>query len=173
MGLPFKAVTTLNIQHKNKIVFDATKNCSFFKNYLSSLTQNLVSMLPPSPNIFKVASYYDINAVSKDLNFQLLEMSPEKILSILKGLNPSKAVGIDNLSGKLLKGGADILAQSISQLCNLSIKFNSFRRSCKIFKVKPNKLSETNPQSHCPILLLPLLSKIIERIVYDQADVFE
>ena len=160
MGLPFKAVTTLNIQHKNKIVFDATKNCSFFKNYLSSLTQNLVSMLPPSPNIFKVASYYDINAVSKDL-------------SILKGLNPSKAVGIDNLSGKLLKGGADILAQSISQLCNLSIKFNSFRRSCKIFKVKPNKLSETNPQSHCPILLLPLLSKIIERIVYDQADVFE
>ena len=65
-------------------------------------------MLPPSPNIFiesKVASYYDIHAVSKDLNFQLLEMSPEQILSILKGLNPSKAVGIDNLSGKFLKGG--------------------------------------------------------------------
>ena len=138
MGLPFKAVTTFNIQHKNKIVFDATKNCSFFKNYFSSLTQNLVPMLPPSPNIFiesEVASYYDINAVSKDLNFQLLEMSPEQILSILKGLNPSKAVGIDNLSGKILKGGADILAQPISQLCNLSIKFNYFLRIAKFLKL--------------------------------------
>ena len=39
----------------------------------------------------------------KNLNFQLLEMSLEKILSILKGLNPSKAAGIDNLSGNFLK----------------------------------------------------------------------
>ena len=37
-----------------------------------------------------------IITVSKDLNFQVLEMSPEKNLSILKGLNPSKAAGIDN-----------------------------------------------------------------------------
>ena len=48
--------------------------------------------------------------MSKDLNFQLLEISPEKILSILKGLNPSKAAGIDHLSGKCLKDGAHVLA---------------------------------------------------------------
>ena len=45
----------------------------------SSLAQNLVSKLPPSPNILtesKVASSYDNNAVSKDLNVQLLETSP-------------------------------------------------------------------------------------------------
>ena len=41
--------------------------------------------------------------LSRDLNFQLLEMSPEKTLSILKGSNSSKAAGIDNLSGKFLK----------------------------------------------------------------------
>ena len=74
--------------------------------------------------------------MSSDWNFQLLETSPEKISSILKGLNPSKAPGIDNLSGKFLKGGAHVLARPISQLCNLSIKLNSFPRSCKIGKVK-------------------------------------
>ena len=65
------------------------------------------------PNIFtesKIASYYDNNAVSKDLNFQLLKMSPEKILSILKGLNPSKSGGIDNLLGKFLKESDHVLA---------------------------------------------------------------
>ena len=63
----------------------------------------MVSKLLLSPNIFtesKIASYYNNNVVSKDLNFQLLETSPENISSILKGLNPSKVAGIDNLSRK-------------------------------------------------------------------------
>ena len=53
-------------------VFDATKNCSILKKN-SSLAQNLVSKLPPSPNIFtksKVPCYYGNNTVSKDVIFQ-------------------------------------------------------------------------------------------------------
>ena len=109
LGLPSKAVTASNIclKDKNKIVFNATKNCSIFKNYFSILAHNLVSKLPLSSNIFtesKIASYCDNNAVPEDLTFQLSETSSEKILkSILKGLNPSKAAGIDNLSGKIFK----------------------------------------------------------------------
>ena len=112
--------------------------------------------------------------MSKDLNFQLSEMSPEKRLSILKGLNPSKAAGIDDLIDKFLKDGAHVLAQPISQLCNLSIKLHSLPRNCKIAKVKPlfKKGSKTNPQNYRPISLLPLLSKIIERIVHDQTEEF-
>ena len=179
MGLPSKTVTASNIclKDNNEIVFNATKNCSILKNYFSSLARNLVSNLLLLPNIFtesKIAADYDNNAVSKDLNYQLLETSPEKILSFLKDLNPSKAAGIDNLSGKFLKDAAHILARSISQLCNLSIKLNSFPRSCKTDKVKPlfKKGSKTDPQNYRPISLLPLLSKIIERIVHDQTEEF-
>ena len=94
--------------------------------------------------------------MSKDLNFQLSEMSPEKRLSILKGLNPSKAAGIDDLIDKFLKDGAHVLAQPISQICNLSIKLHSLPRNCEIAKVKPlfKKGSKTNPQNYCPISLL-------------------
>ena len=179
MGLPSKTVTASNIclKDNNEIVFNATKNCSIFKNYFSSLARNLVSNLLLLPNIFtefKIAADYDNNAVSKDLNYQLLETSPEKILSFLKDLNPSKAAGIDNLSGKFLKDGAHILARSISQLCNLSIKLNSFPRSCKTDKVKPlfEKGSKTDPQNYRPISLHLLLSKIVERIVHDQTEEF-
>ena len=92
----------------------------------------------------------------------------------MKGLNPSKAAGIDNLSGKFLKDGAHVLARPISQLCNLSIKLNSFPRSCKIAKVKPlfKKGSKTDPQNYRPISLLPMSSKIIERIVNYQTEEF-
>ena len=64
IGFPSKVVTASNIclKDKNEIVFNATKNCSIFKNYFLSLAENLVSKLPPSLNIFtksKVTSYYD------------------------------------------------------------------------------------------------------------------
>ena len=99
-----------------KSFFNDTKNYSISKSFFSNLDQNLVSKLPPSPNVFtksKVASYYD-DIKFKDLNFEFSETSPEKIINISKGLNPSKAVGIDNLSGKFLKDGAGILARPIS-----------------------------------------------------------
>ena len=146
----------------------------------SSLAHNSVSKLPLSPNIFiksKIASYYDSNAVSKDSDFQLSETSPEKILSILKGLNPSKAAGIDNLSGKFLKDGTHVLAWPMSQLCNLSIKLNSFPRSCKIAKVKPvfKKGFKTDPQNYhlCYQKLLKGLFMIKRRVFeYQQTSVW-
>ena len=74
----------------------------------------------------------------------------------------------------LLRDDADILARPISQLCSLSVKLNSFPRSCKIAKVKPlfRKGSKTDPQNYRPISILPILSQIIERIAHDQTQEF-
>ena len=82
----------------------------------------------------------------------------------------TKAASIDKLSGKLLKDGTDVLARPISQLCNLSIKLNSFRRCCKIAKIKLHfkKVSIIDLQNYLPISLLSILSKILETIAYDQ-----
>ena len=162
-----KAAPASNIclKERNEIVFNDTKNCSIFKSFFSNLAQSLLSKLPPSSNVFtesKVASYYD-DIKYKDLNFEFSEASPEKILNILKDLNPSKEAGIDNLS--------DTLARPFSQLFNLSIKLDLFPRSCKIAKVKPlfKKGSKNDPQNYRPISLLPILSKIFERIIHDQS----
>ena len=86
----------------------------------------------------------------------------------MKSINPSKAPGIDNLSGKFLRDCAHILARLISQLCNLSLQ-TPYQDVAKLLKLNLfKKGSKTNPQNYCPISLLPLLSKIIERIVHDQ-----
>ena len=49
-----------------------------------------------------------------------------------------------------------------------------FPSDCKITKLKPlfKKESKTNPENLRPISLLPLISKVIEKIVYDQVDNF-
>ena len=81
-----------------------------------------------------------------------------------------EASGIDDLSGKFLKDGTDVLALPISQLCNLSISLSTFPQHCKIAKLKPQykKGSRTEPKNFRPISLLPLLSKLIEKTIHDQ-----
>ena len=89
-------------------------------------------------------------------------------------MDENKAVGLDNLSGKFLKHGATVLAKTISQICNLSIKYSIFPSECKIAKLKPlfKKGPKTDPQNHRPISLLPLVSKIIEKVIHDQTQSF-
>ena len=45
-------------------------------------------------------------------------MTENHVLQLLNDMNVDKAAGIDNLSGKLLKDGANILAKPFSELCN-------------------------------------------------------
>ena len=51
MALSSKAASASNIR-LNDIVLDETKNYSAFKSFFSSLSKNLASKLPPSPNGF-------------------------------------------------------------------------------------------------------------------------
>ena len=97
-------------------------------------------------------------------------MTPATILKLLKQLNPAKSAGIDNLTGKFLKEGAPVLASPITDLVNLSISLSLFRDDCKIAKLKPlyKKEAKTKPKNYRLISLLPLLSKIIERIIHNQ-----
>ena len=101
-------------------------------------------------------------------------MAPATILKLLKQLNPAKSAGIDNLSGKFLKEGAPVLDSPITDLVNLSISLSLIPDDCKIAKLKPlyKKEAKTKPKNYRPISLLPLLSKIIERIIHNQTQEF-
>ena len=61
-----------------------------------------------------------------------------------------------------------------AKIYNIFISSMLFPSNCKITKLKPlfKKESKTNPENFRPISLLPLISKVIEKIVYDQVDNF-
>ena len=76
--------------------------------------------------------------------------------------------------GCFLKDGAKFLSKPISDLWNLSITPERFPDSCKIAKFKSlyKKVSLTLPCSYRPISLLPLISKVIEKVIHKQASTF-
>ena len=94
----------------------------------------------------------------------------KNVLSLMEKINPNKSVGIDNLGGRFLRDGAKVLAKSITELFNLSIEKSIFLDACKIAKLKPlyKKGSKIEPKNYRPISLLPLVSKIFEKIVHSQ-----
>ena len=51
-------------------------------------------------------------------------------------MNIDKAAGINNLSGKCLKDGTNILAKPISKICNLSIKYPILLTDNQVAKLK-------------------------------------
>ena len=57
-------------------------------------------------------------------NYCVFKVSIESttVLRLLKNVEVNKARGIDDISGRFLKYGTDILAFALTQICNLTIK---------------------------------------------------
>ena len=145
---------------------DIAKN---FSAYFSNLAENLVRNLPIPWHIFDVLSVSQYcSHLRLDAKFDLLPKEKDYVLKILRDISTSKSVDI--LPGRFLKDGADVLAKPVPDICNLSISFNKFPSAFKSAKVKPIfiKGRKTNASSYRYYLLLPILSKVIEKVVHEQ-----
>ena len=142
LGLPSKKGTISNICLKkdDKIYFDDKINANTFKEFFCNLASDLVAKLPLPSKRFglnTVRSYYQDILGLLPSKFKFSNVTEDHVLQLLKDMNVDKAAGIDNLSGKFLKDGANILAKPISELRNLSIKYLVFPKDCQIAKLKP------------------------------------
>ena len=171
-----KSGSKICLKEKENLIFDPKVNAGIFKDFFSNLAGNLLKNLPKPSNKFgldSVKSYYEnFNLYGRNFSFTLI--TEDNILDIVKKTNPTKAAGIDGLGGKFLKDGIPILALPLAQICNLSISLSVFPDKCKIAKLKPlfKKGSTTEPKNYRPISLLPLISKLIEKVIHDQTQKF-
>ena len=92
----------------------------------------------------------------------------------MENIEVSKSSDKEKLPGRFLKDGAKILSKPISEICNLSISHGIFPNACKVGKLKAISTTgkKVDPSNYRPISLLPLISKIIEKVVHDQENEF-
>ena len=83
---------------------------------------------------------------------------------------PNKAHGHDNVAVRSLKAACSLLSPSIARLVNLSIATACVPDTWKIAMVSPIHKSESKEdiQNYRPISLLPLLSKVLEKVICKQ-----
>ena len=103
-----------------------------------------------------------------------VNIQSDKVFKIPKNFDETKASGIDDLSGTFLKDGAKLLNAPTTQLCSLSISYETFPDAYKIAKLKPlfKKGTRTDPKNYRPTSLLPLISEVLERVIHEQTTEF-
>ena len=91
------------------------------------------------------------------------------VYDLVASLDVSKASGQDGISARMLKETACSIAPSLTKLFNLSLQSGTIPSVWKKSLVVPiPKNSEMkDPSNYRPILLLPIVSKVLERHVYN------
>jgi len=103
--------------------------------------------------------------------FLLHTVTDDYILSIINKMKAKNSSGHDNISSKLLKLMAPIIHSILCLIINQSINTGIFPDSLKLAIVKPlfkNKDSENFFGNYRPISLLTTISKIFERVIFNQ-----
>ena len=107
---------------------------------------------------------------NKSCTFNFVSMTVDHVVSLLRNTKV-KPPGVDNLDVKLLIPVADLIAIPIAHIINLSLDKCIFPTEWKTAKIVPLPKNGREPfsgKNSRPISLLPALSKIMERIVFEQ-----
>ena len=84
--------------------------------------------------------------------------------------NPKKAAGADFIPPNVIKHSVTVLKSSLTQFFNSSVEECIFPSDLKYANVAPlfKKDDNTNKEKYRPISILPSISKIFERLMFQQ-----
>ena len=92
------------------------------------------------------------------------------MLKVIKALKNSKSTGTDNIETFIIKLVADDIVAPLTHIINLSIAKPTFPSPWKHAKIVPllKKGDALTAKNYRPVALLPIFSKILERVVFNQ-----
>ena len=100
-----------------------------------------------------------------------VQVTELEVLQILNTLDTNKSSGPDKIPNKLLKMCALLLANPLCKLFNKSLHSGIFpllwKKAC-VTPIYKQKGSSSDPTNYRPISLLPTLSKILEKLVFNK-----
>ena len=107
-----------------------------------------------------------VREVSKSLLMK--PVTEEYLCTIVSKMQFKRSSGLDGISNYIVKGIINTIKMPLCAVVNKSILSGEFPNGMKIAKVKPLLKSPPDDQAdnYCPISLLPVLSKILERVAY-------
>ena len=102
--------------------------------------------------------------------FQLRTVSTEEVLKEISLLRPDCSTGIDQIPVKYVKQVGDFLTGPLAHIINVCSSNSQFPRIWKTARISPDPKVD-NPKQNAdyrPVSILPVLSKVSERLVLKQ-----
>ena len=139
-------------------------NCS----HLSNLKE-IENRFENHPSIIAIKEYSEQN----NLKFSFHNTTKEKVKSEIKKLNVKKAIRSNDIPTEIIKEHDDLFSEFIEanfNFCKNNGKFPNDLQVAEIFPTYKNKGENTDKTNYRPISILSNISKIYERIMYEQIE---
>ena len=168
-GLSKQSKRVYNLKVGGCLLEDNKKIASEFNFHFTSIADQLRSLLPQLNFDISKLQNFVIKRKDASITFSIPPITESKIIDCLKNITSNKASGIYNISARMLKLAAPIIASSIAKLINYSFVTSVFPQRWKTAKVTPlfKGGDPENVNNYRPISVLPVLTKVIERHVHD------
>ena len=150
---------------EDESVTDEKSIATIFNDYFTSIGAKLAD---------KIKSKFGpkVQSAPRDLpySFDFEEVDESTVLQQLARPKTNKATGLDQISARLLKDSASTIVSGLTKIVNASLSSQTFPDIWKKGKIIPlcKSNNPTSPNNYRPITILPILSKIMERIVHQQ-----
>lgn len=140
---------------------------TFFVDKVSTLRRNMDTVVTSkSVELIKSNIMKD-----KNCDFDFHQVQVESVEKLLSALPVDKSAGTDHLDGKLLKIAAAYISKPVCHIFNRSLISGVWPKNWKEGKILPlpkGKSKIFNGPNCRPISILPVLSKVLEKIVSEQ-----
>jgi len=156
-------------QVNNTPINDRQETSEAFNNFFSKIGLQTSQNVPKVNKNFKS---FMPNPVSKSIFLD--PVLPSDIVNITNKLKSKSSVGHDGISTKLLKATIDEITNPLTHIINRSFETGIVPKDMKIAKVIPifKSADQALLKNYRPISLLPVFSKIIEKIMFKKITSF-
>ena len=117
----------------------------------------------------RVQDYYKEKGIERN-SFKFNVVEQLEVENMLRSLDISKSAGEDKKSGKFLRDAAEVISSPLTYIMNLSLKSATVPDDFKLARVLPiyKKGNRNYEGNYRPVSILPVASKVLEKIVYNQ-----
>ncbi|CAB4024243.1 Hypothetical predicted protein, partial [Paramuricea clavata] len=169
LGRNRKQTTINEIKLPGKTVTSTDDLVDIFNDHFSNIGPKLAESIPNDNDV----SFRDFITQQKSKtknSFSFRPVSVTLVYTLLVNLSTTKATGMDKFSAKILQIAAPVIAPSLTEIFNMSIDSDQFPSDWKAARVIPlfKKGQRSMLDNYRPISILPVVSKLMERIMYDQ-----
>ena len=180
LGMPSKkdksSTSAIGLKIDGEFCFDRHIVAEKFNHYYTTVAIKLVEKLPKRIDKFGkrfVEKFYRLKGV-KPNDYSFSVVSENKILKYLNNHSAKKATGLEGIPARFVRDSASIIVCPLSHVINLSLIQGIVLDGLKYAGVVPlfKKNDKTEIGNYRPVSILSIISKVFERVVYDQIQTY-
>lgn len=168
-----KSTTLTNkLQTDQGLITGENKICEYFNTFFCNIGVNLANKIPNKHYYSLPRAEHSSRPIKTLCRFE--PTNKAEVAKIIDSLNCNVSSGCDQISVKSIKSIKYLILNELTACINKCFEEGSFPDCLKVARVTPiyKSGSKIEPGNYRPISVLPVMSKIFEKIIYTRLESF-